>query len=541
VFVDPIKQMHQVIYIMGSNRLSNDINAKVLYKENDVTDGLTLNELIQKDGVTYDDFIILPGFISTPVNEIDLRTQLTKKISLNIPFVSSPMDTITGSEMAIGMALNGGIGIIHGNFSTVQEQVAEILKVKKFKQGFINHPQCIKPNCTVLDLVNIKRKSGFSGVPVTATGDIGSKLLGLVTSRDIDFIRSEDYSQKLISEVMVPRERLIVGGENLTLEEAYDILQKEKKGKLPIVNSNDDLTSLISRTDLKKAREFPLASYDKQNRLMVGAAISTRANTEDIKALVDSDVDVIVIDSSNGASIYQLELLRQIKKNFPHYPQIIAGNVVTIEQAKILIDNGADALRVGMGSGSICITQDVCAVGRAQGSAVFYVAQYANSREVPIIADGGIRNAGCITKALALGASTVMMGGLLAGSEETPGEYFWGPSGIRLKRYRGMGSVEAMEAHLNSNSRYLSGQTDQIRVAQGVAGAQRDRGSIYKHLPCTIRSLQHGLQNMGANCIVKLRVMIYSGTIKFERRSNSAQNEGTVHSLYTCDGSSLML
>jgi IMP dehydrogenase len=499
-------------------------------------DGLSVDELfVRGEGITYNDFIILPGYINGPVHEVDLQTQLTREIRLRAPLVSSPMDTVTGSEMAIGMALSGGIGVIHGNFASFHEQIAEVMKVKRFKQGFISNPQCIRPDNTVLDLINIKRTSGFSGIPVTSNGSIGGQLLGLVTSRDVDFIKPEEYANKRISEVMVPRERLMIGREDFTLDEAYAILQREKKGKLPIVNAKDELLSLISRTDLKKAREFPMASYDAENRLMVGAAISTRASPEHIKALVEAGVDVIIIDSSNGSSIYQVELIESIKKHYPKKPQIIAGNVVTQAQAKLLIDSGADALRIGMGSGSICITQDVCAVGRAQGSAVLNVSRYANSRGVPVIADGGIRNAGCITKALALGANTVMMGGLLAGCEETPGEYFWGPSGIRLKKYRGMGSLDAMEAHADSSARYLTGELDSLKIAQGVTGAQRDRGSVYKHLPCIVRSIQHGFQNIGVGSIAELREKVLKSQTRFERRTNNAVQEGAVHSLYTYD------
>lgn len=500
-------------------------------------DGLTIQELFNQGiGLTYNDFNILPGYIDFPVTAVDLRTQLTKKIELSAPLVSSPMDTVTESEMAIAMALNGGIGIIHGNFPNPQDQVEEVLKVKRYKQGFISNPQCIRETDTIWDLMQIKKKYGFTGTPVTSTGAVGGKLLGLVTSRDVDFIKRENYSSTKIAEVMVPRDRLIVGQENLTLKEAYVILEMEKKGKLPIVNSQDELISLIARTDLKKAREFPLSSYDNKKQLMVGAAINTRDTAkETVRELIKAGVDVLVIDSSNGSSQYQVELLKWIKQNFPEWPQVIAGNVVTIRQAKLLIDNGADALRVGMGSGSICITQEVCAVGRAQGSAVYNVARYANSRGVPVIADGGIRDVGYITKALALGASTAMMGGLLAGTNEAPGEYFWGPSGVRLKKYRGMGSLDAMEANASSQERYFTGENENIKVAQGVSAAQRDRGSVFKFVPYIIRGIQHGLQDIGVQNITDLRKGIYDGSILLERRTHSAQLEGGVHSLYSYD------
>uniref|UniRef100_A0A183CIS2 IMP dehydrogenase n=1 Tax=Globodera pallida TaxID=36090 RepID=A0A183CIS2_GLOPA len=467
-------------------------------------DGQTVHELFnQGTGLTYNDFNILPGYIDFSVADVELGAQLTRKIRLSAPLVSSPMDTVTESEMAIAMALNGGIGIIHANFKTIQDQVTEVLKVKRYKQGFISNPQCIRETDTVLDLLNIKKVHGFTGTPVTDSGKVGGRLLGLVTSRDIDFIKREQYGTTRIGDVMVTRDRLIVGQKNMTLREAYCILEKEKKGKLPIVNERDELTSLIARTDLKKAREFPRSSYDAKKQLMVGAAVTTREKArEAVKALVKAEVDVLVIDSSNGSSKYQVELLRWIKTEFPECPQVIAGNVV-------------------------------CAVGRAQGSAVYNVARYANAHGVPVIADGGIRDVGYITKALALGASTVMMGGLLAGTSEAPGEYFWGPSGVRLKKYRGMGSLDAMEANECSQDRYFTCEDGNIKVAQGVTAAQRDRGSVFKFVPYIVRGIQHGLQDIGVQSIAALWDGVNCGVIRLERRTHSAQLEGGVHSIHS--------
>jgi len=498
-------------------------------------DGETIDQLFSSGvGTTYNDFNIFPGFIDFPVTAVSLSTKLTRDITLKVPLVSSPMDTVTESEMAIGMALHGGIGIIHANFASLKEQADEVLKVKRYKQGFISNPQCIKPTETVRDLIQIKKKFGFTGTPVTDNGEVNGKLLGLVTSRDIDFIKVNRYDSTKIEDVMVPKEKLITGNEHMTLDQAYEILEEEKKGKLPIINEKNQLVSLIARTDLKKARDFPLSSYDAKGQLRVGAAVNTRETAvESVKLLVDAGVDVIVIDSSNGASDYQLKLLKWIKQNYPDGPQVIAGNVVTMHQAKILIDGGADALRVGMGSGSICITQEVMAVGRAQGSAVYQVSRYAHSRGVPVVADGGIRDVGYITKALSLGASTVMMGGLLAGTNEAPGEYFWGPSGVRLKKYRGMGSLDAMEANATSQERYFTNESDAIKVAQGVSATMRDRGSIHKFVPYIVRGIQHGFQDIGVRSIQQLQDGVYSGTVRFERRSQNAQQEGGVHSLHS--------
>ncbi|KAL3983222.1 inosine-5'-monophosphate dehydrogenase [Acanthocheilonema viteae] len=497
-------------------------------------DGQTIGELMSSHvGLTYNDFNILPGYISFDVSSVDLTTHLTRDIILKTPLVSSPMDTVTECEMAIAMALHGGIGIIHSNFASLEEQVEEVIKVKRYKQGFITHPHCIKETDTVLDLMRIKLKYGFTGTPVTSTGQVGGQLLGLVTSRDVDFIDEDKYSTTKISEVMVPLHRLITGSEDLTLEHAYKILEDEKKGKLPIVNNKNELVSLIARTDLKKARDFPWSSYDSKGQLRVGAAINTRESAKEaVKKLAAAGVDVLVIDSSQGASMYQVNLLKWIKNNYPETPQIIAGNVVTQKQAEMLINAGADAIRIGMGSGSICITQEITAVGRAQGTAVYQVARYAKTRGIPVIADGGIRDVGYITKALALGASTVMMGGLLAGTTEAPGEYFWGPSGVRLKNYRGMGSLDAMEANISSQDRYFS-RSDAIKVAQGVSATMRDRGSIHKFVPYLVRGIQHGFQDIGVKNLDELRSGIARGEIRFERRSSNAQIEGGVHSLHS--------
>lgn len=491
-------------------------------------DGLTASELFGSGmGLTYDDFILLPGHIDFAADDVSLDTRLTRTIRLKTPLVSSPMDTVTEADMAIALALQGGIGIIHYN-NSIDEQRALAKRVKRYKNGFITNPVTLRPDQCLADIDAIKQTHGFSGFPITEQGRMGSRLVGIVTNRDIDFI--QDRSTPL-SDVMTTE--LVVGREPCTLEEANQILRQSKKGKLPIVNANFELVALISRTDLLKNRDYPMASKDDNKQLLCGAAVGTRPEDWDrVMALVDVGVDVIVIDSSQGDSTFQINLIRQIKRQYPQL-QVIGGNIVTTAQAAHLIEAGVDGLRVGMGVGSICTTQEVMAVGRPQATSVYRVAEYAARHGVPVLADGGVSTMGHIIKALSLGASAVMMGSMLAGTEEAPGEYFY-KDGVRLKKYRGMGSVEAMNK--GSASRYFS-EKDRIRVAQGVSGSVVDKGSIHRFVPYLIQGLRHGFQDLGTRSLPILHEALYASRLAFERRSPAAQAEGGVHSLYSYEKS----
>jgi IMP dehydrogenase len=517
---------------------------EVLESDYSSKDGLDVHTLLNssKNGaLTYNDFLVLPGYIGFAASEVSLDSPVTKRISLKTPLLSSPMDTVTEDSMAIHLALLGGLGVIHHNCSA-EEQADMVRKVKRYENGFISDPVVLSPKTTVGQAMELKEKWGFGGFPVTETGDLKSKLIGIVTNRDIQFHPRLD---DLVTEVM--SKDLITAPVGTTLTEANAVLRDSRKGKLPIVDDKGNLVSLLSRSDLLKNHNYPLASkLPHSKQLIAAAAIGTRPDDKNrLQSLVDAGLDIVVLDSSQGNSMYQIEMVKYIKEKYPEL-DVVAGNVVTREQAASLIAAGADGLRIGMGSGSACITQEVMAVGRPQAAAVFAVSSFAARFGVPCIADGGIQNVGHIVKGLAMGASTVMMGGLLAGTTESPGKYFVNREGKLVKAYRGMGSIDAMEdkkaagGAKNSNAsnagtaRYFS-EGDRLLVAQGVSGSVQDRGSVTKFVPYLIAGLQHSLQDIGIKSLVEFREGVVSGAVRFELRTVSAQAEGNVHGLDSFD------
>lgn len=481
-------------------------------------------------GYAYNDFVMLPGHIYFGADDVSLTTKVSRNVELRAPFVSSPMDTVTEGDMAIHMALFGGIGVVHYN-NTVREQKREVDRVKRYENGFITDPKTLSPEDTVADALDIKKRFGFMGIPITSSGGMESKLCGMVTTRDVEFVRDRTTP---LRDVMTTE--LVTANEGTTLEQAYNIIKKAKKGKLPIVNSRGELVGLVARTDILKNRDYPNSAKDpERKRLLCGAAIGTRKeDRERLDTLVEAGIDVVVLDSSQGDSMFQLDMLRWIKTAHPGL-DVIAGNVVTQNQAAHLIAAGADGLRVGMGCGSICTTQEVMACGRPQATAVYRVAKLAAEHGIPVIADGGVSSVGHIIKGLALGASTVMMGSMLAGTQESPGEYVYrsapgGDGTVRYKKYRGMGSVAAMKA--GSAVRYFAeGENDRIRVAQGVTGSVTDKGSLKRYLPYLTIAVKHGLQDMGVMSVAQMHEYMRADHLRFQVRTPAAQAEGGVHSL----------
>src|SRR5476651_1295455 len=426
---------------------------------------------ISQEALTFDDILLVPGYSEVLPNEVSLKTRLTRGIELNIPLVSAAMDTVTEARLAIAMAQEGGIGVINNNM-TIEQQAAEVRKVKKFEAGVVKDPITIEADATVRDLFELTRLHNISGVPVLHNGD----LVGIVTSRDVRFENRLDVP---VREVMTPKERLVTVREGADKYEVRELLHKHRLEKVLIVDAKFALKGMMTVKDIEKAKAYPLASKDDQGRLRVGAAVGTGKDTgERVAALVAAGVDVVVVDTAHGHSKGVIDRVRWVKQNFPEV-QVIGGNIATGAAAKALAEAGADAVKVGIGPGSICTTRIVAGVGVPQVMAIDNVATALQGTGVPLIGDGGIRYSGDIAKAIAAGASTVMMGGMFAGTEEAPGEVilFQGRS---YKSYRGMGSIGAMKA--GSADRYFQEADDNPNadklVPEGIEGRVPYKGSV---------------------------------------------------------------
>ena len=444
------------------------------------------------EGITFDDVLLVPAYSEVIPNQVDLSTHLTKKIRLNIPMMSAGMDTVTEHRMAIAMARQGGIGIIHKNMS-IEAQAEEVDKVKRSENGVITDPFYLSPEHTLEDANNLMAKFRISGVPITENG----KLVGIITNRDLKF--ETDFSKK-IKESMTS-EGLITAKEGITLDEAKKILAKARKEKLPIVDDNFNLVGLITIKDIEKTIKYPLSAKDAQGRLLCGAAVGITANClERVEALVRAKVDVVVLDSAHGHSANVLRCVRMIKEQYPDL-QVIAGNVATAEATKALIEAGADAVKVGIGPGSICTTRVVAGIGVPQVSAVMDCYEMAKEYSIPIIADGGIKYSGDMTKAIAAGANVCMMGSIFAGCDESPGtfELF---QGRKYKVYRGMGSIAAMEN--GSKDRYFQSDAKKL-VPEGVEGRVAYKGTVEDTVFQLMGGLRSGMGYCGTHTIEELK------------------------------------
>ena len=469
---------------------------------------------IIKEAITFDDVLLVPGYSEVIPNEVNLETKLTNKIKLNIPFMSASMDTVTEHQMAIAMARQGGIGIIHKNMS-IEQQAEEVDKVKRSENGVITDPFYLSPEHTLEDANNLMAKFRISGVPITENG----KLVGIITNRDLKF--ETDFTKK-IKESMTS-ENLITAKVGVTLDEAKAILAKSRKEKLPIVDDDFNLKGLITIKDIEKTIKYPLSAKDEQGRLLCGAAVGITANVLDrVDALVKAHVDVIVIDSAHGHSANIFKTLRLIKEHYPDL-QVIAGNVATAEATRDLIAAGADAVKVGIGPGSICTTRVVAGIGVPQITAVMDCYEEAKKTGTPIIADGGIKYSGDMTKAIAAGANVCMMGSIFAGCDESPGDFELF-QGRKYKVYRGMGSIAAMEN--GSKDRYFQTGAKKL-VPEGVEGRVAYKGLVEDTVFQLIGGLRSGMGYCGAKDVETLKE-----TGKFVKISAASLKESHPHDIH---------
>ena len=469
---------------------------------------------IVMDGLTYDDVLLIPAYSEVLPKTVELSTKFSRNIELKIPFVTAAMDTVTEAKMAIAIAREGGIGVIHKNMS-IEEQARQVAIVKRAENGMIYDPVTIKRGSSVADALGLMSEYKIGGIPVV---DDEGHLVGIVTNRDLRF---EKDHNKRIDEVMT-KDNIVTTNQTTDLEAAAQILQEHKIEKLPVVDKDNKLVGLITYKDITKAKDKPMACKDSKGRLRVAAGVGVTADTlERMQALVDAGADAIVIDTAHGHSMYVIEKLKEAKKRFPNI-DIVVGNIATGEAAKALVEAGADGVKVGIGPGSICTTRVVAGVGVPQLSAIYDVAKALEGTGVPLIADGGLRYSGDIVKAIAAGGSSVMMGSLLAGVEESPGDTIIF-NGRKFKSYRGMGSLEAMQK--GSKDRYFQDVEDDVKklVPEGIAARVPFKGSLYEVIYQMVGGLRAGMGYCGAHNIEELH------KARFTRITNAGVQESHPH------------
>ncbi len=470
---------------------------------------------IIQEALTFDDVLLVPAHSRVLPKDVDLKTRLTRGIELNIPLVSAAMDTVTEARLAIALAQEGGIGIIHKNMG-IEEQAREVRKVKKFESGIIHDPITVPPNTSIREVLEITRSNNISGVPVVD----GEDLVGIVTSRDLRFETNLDAP---VSTIMTPKERLVTVREGASKEEVQALLHKHRIEKVLVVNDDFKLRGMITVKDIQKSRDYPNACKDEHERLRVGAAVGVGAGTDErVAALVEAGVDVIVVDTAHGHSQGVLDRVAWVKKHFPEV-QVIGGNIATAEAARDLVEAGADGVKVGIGPGSICTTRIVAGVGVPQITAIDNVRQALEGTGVPLIADGGVRFSGDLAKAIAAGANCVMIGGMFAGTDEAPGEVEL-YQGRSYKSYRGMGSLGAMQQ--GSSDRYFQDNEAEVEklVPEGIEGRVPYKGSVLTIIYQLIGGLRSSMGYVGASDIEAMR-----SKPSFVRVTNAGMQESHVH------------
>jgi len=470
---------------------------------------------LTKQALTFDDVLLEPAHSSIIPREVILKTQLTKNISLNIPLVSAAMDTVTEASLAIALAEEGGIGIIHKNMAP-EAQAENVSKVKRFESGIVNDPITINPNMSVSEVIQITRKHKFSGLPVVDQ----NKIVGIVTNRDLRF---ENNLNQPVKNVMTPRERLVTVQEGASKEEVMKLLHQHRLERLLVIDKQDHLKGLITVKDIQKSSDHPFACKDSDERLRVGAAVGTAQDTQKrVELLVNSGVDLIVVDTAHGHSKGVLDTVKWIKKQFPK-TDVIGGNIATADAAKALIDHGADAVKVGIGPGSICTTRIVAGVGVPQITAISNVAEFLSKKKIPFISDGGIRYSGDIAKAIAAGASSVMLGSMFAGTEEAPGEVEL-YQGRSYKSYRGMGSIGAMQK--GSSDRYFQDDEDNSEklVPEGIEGRVPYKGPVINVIHQLMGGLRASMGYLGVKTISDMHKKA-----NFVQITNAGIRESHVH------------